>query len=152
MKMILERGDKASYRVYGMQGGDAWERNLGGRAAWAGRQMESGCRGRGRSLGRSQVCCSGDRVTLFIEIRSTREGAGVQRSGEMSLIRLPRDVSVVSCMWGPGEQGRAPGWRQRLENHLWRHREEADKTFQDGQIELETGPVATDIGRKPWGF
>lgn len=57
---------------------------LGGRTDWAGRQMESGCGGRGRSLG----CSSGECgfVISLIEIRNKWEGAGVQGSRKMSLI------------------------------------------------------------------
>lgn len=50
----------------------------------------------------------------------------------------------------PGKQGRAPGWRQRLENHGWGHRVEVDKMPQDGPIEFKTGPVAIYTGRKLW--
>lgn len=60
-----------------MRGGDGW-REMGGRTACAGRQVEIGCGGRGRSLGPRPVRHSGDSVISLIETRNKWEGAGVQ--------------------------------------------------------------------------
>lgn len=55
---------------------------------------------------------------------------------------FPGETRTANSTWGTGEQGRVPGWRQRFENHLWRHRAEGDEMPQDGQGELKTGPMA----------
>lgn len=84
-----------------MQGGDGWERNLGGRIGWAGRQMESRCGGRGRRLGCSPVRHSGDSVISLIEIRNKWEGAGVQGSREMNSVWDFRG----RCTWSAPHRG-----------------------------------------------
>lgn len=123
-----------------------------GRGTWAGgtgrpgRQMESGCGGRGRSLGGNEACHSGvalvTGVISLIEMGSTwgRSRCPEEQGDEFDLEASGGD----EC-----GQLHVGAWRQRFENHLWRHRAEVGSMPQDGQIELRTGAVAMYPRRKP---
>lgn len=63
-----------------------------------------------------------------------------------------REMRTIISPWGPEEHWRVPGWRQRFENHLWRHRVEVDKMPQDGQVALKTGPIASYTQEKTLKF
>lgn len=55
---------------------------------------------------------------------------------------FPGEMRTVSSTEGTGEPGRVPGWRQRFENYVWRHRAKVDEMPQAGQGELKTGLMA----------
>lgn len=124
---------------------------MGGRTDWAGRQMESGCGGRGRSLG----CSSGECgfVISLIEIRNKWEGAGVQGSRKMSLIwdfRGRREQPTPRG--GLGSKGEFQAGDKDLKIICGGTGQRGMRCPKMGRESLRQGPWPITLGRKPWNL